>query len=192
MQGSSLGKFIEETKAKRLLKNEEVRAERKLDLLLLQGQSFGKKLPCNMEGPAVKSEYKIVEPGKKINILLATTGTSLVMVAGLLLALVSNPHLVDSSSIQVGAMTDMMRSANQASVTHSLTIDSFFDREVVPRFGMVMIPEFSTTSTTSIQNSFSDEVQVHFQNVNTGIVQPQFKSGAGEDYAFIVVPTEPS
>lgn len=194
---TSLNHFIQEVKIKRQLQNEETRAERKLTLLLKRKQSSSKNKTHNNNLSTVKGQSGYVEPNKKINIFLAATGSSLVMVAGLLLAIVSNPQSLVmsyfvSSNIQEGVMAANISVVHQTSADRSLTIDSLFDHEVAPRFGMVLIPESGTTSPTSIRNSFSDDVKMRFQNVNTGIVQPQFKSGPGEDYIFIMVPVESS
>lgn len=60
------------------------------------------------------------------------------------------------------------------------------------RASMVVAPDnvFSTTMFSSVQESFSDEVEVVVddKNPNTGVIIPKFVDGDGEAYRFMMVP----
>lgn len=60
--------------------------------------------------------------------------------------------------------------------------------------GVVLVPDdgFSKKRQTHIEHSFSDEVSVLFDsdNPNSGVIIPQFKGRAGEEYRFLMVPVE--
>jgi hypothetical protein len=64
------------------------------------------------------------------------------------------------------------------------------------RTSLVVAPDeiFTATTIESIQESFSDEVQVSVdpENPNTGIIIPKFSDGNSDEYRFMIVPVNQS
>lgn len=62
--------------------------------------------------------------------------------------------------------------------------------DVLSASGLVVFDgEVSPEQVDAVRESFSDQVEIDFDGSDTGIVTPVFRSGKGESYRFLMVPT---
>lgn len=184
----SVERFTEDSKLKKAQINAELSATRKLELSV--------NAPLKTEE---ESEINLpIEKRRHRNIATAIVGSSMVMVAGLLVGVFYNPHALmlmglTSSTIQVGTPQVLVSDNDviEQKPLNQAVHDSRF-ASTSPTAGMVIFSQ-STSSVTveNVTRSFSDEVKVEFLSESVGQILPVFKSGtSSERYNFVVVPVE--
>lgn len=197
VEPTSLEQFVEDSKLKKAELSARVSAERKLEKLTSALVSTNAEAVTTKE--AVYGE-SVQRHNKKLNITTALAGSSMVMLAGLLVGVILNPQLIGlqprtSSSIQVG--TGNVPAAVTSSIAENNPIntptDSRFSNEQAGMGMVVFSGEAADLTEKKVKQSFSDEVKVEFLGQNYGYVTPVFRSGTStHTFTFVQVPLEES
>lgn len=188
VEASSVERFVEESKVKKIQQNAKLSSERKIEQMS----------SVSVVGGLAQSVK--TEPLRKLNIATALAGSSMVLAAGLLVGVLFNPHVStllrgESSNIQVGAPVVSVTQKLKAdeNVVNSKAFDERFKR-TEPVAGMIVFTEDEEELTIEkVKQSFSDEVNVELTSVNSGVVTPVFRnSKLGDTFQFITVPLSES
>ena len=193
----SLENFVEQTSKQKEFNREQLRTERKLELISYSKSTntntTDASLISNSVRPVNKKNYR-----ESVNIILATTGTALVLMAGLLSVVVINPNEFYSffsnfdfnNQLTVQRHSDVTAGALGAWIEPSDSVQIIIeDKSGVPAKGVVVFDEKkSEKELERIKASFSDEVEINFSDENTGVITPVFINNEGDEYQFLMVP----
>ena len=207
VEAISLKKFVEDISKQKEVSREQLRTERKRELVAHSQNSAAHNLKVNNFSAGVITEKKSVAQNRGVRnfakIASTVAGSALVMVAGLLSTAVISPDNFYSfystfdlnktvhdfsvqrgSDVAAGALGSWFKTTETAQVTVEKGTG-------IPASGIVVLEEEkSSTELEKIRASFSDEVEVDFNGEDTGVITPVFKKNKGEDYQFLLVPVD--
>ena len=207
IEAISLKKFVEDISKQKEVSREQLRTERKRELVAHSQNSVTHNLKVNNFSVGdITEKAAVAQSGRAHNfakIASTTAGSALVMVAGLLSAAVISPDNFYSfysaldfnktthdfsvqrgSDVAAGALGSWFKTTETAQVTVEKGSD-------IRASGIVVLEEEkSSAELERIRASFSDEVEVDFKGEDTGVITPVFKKSKGEGYQFLLVPVD--
>ncbi len=204
VEALSLKNFVEEISKQKEITREQIRTERKLELMVSNQVATNRKsIVDNSKAVTVEADYNPNIFRNYFNIFSAATGTALILLAGVLSSVLINPNdfysfyasldfdnfsnnfsLKNSSDVTAGALAPWIKLTETKTVTVKEKEDSH-----APTSGVVLFEERqSDTELERVRNSFSDEVEINFEGEDTGVITPIFKKHRGDEYQFLMVP----
>jgi len=200
VEATSLNNFLEKISKQKEINREKLRAERKLELIsntdLIKSKtnlsSIVEIVPANWSNSRNLRNY--------LNIVSASVGTTLVIVAGMLSVVIFSPNNFYSfyasldfnnfkHSLAPQRNTDISAGAFGSWTQSEPTKTPLIEEDDTKAKGIILFDEEqSEKELERIRASFSDEVEINFKNEDTGVITPVFLKHKGDNYQFLMVP----